>query len=532
MAISLSQIEAALLVFSIPLAYILITSGSEGRRQHSVLLEAFPEVGFRKEWLHSVWATFRSLFKTAEWASEGYLKFTKQGSPYLIPTMDRGTVVVLPTEQMKTIGKLPENRLDVFGTLQDQIQAKYTVRDQRVVLDPYHRYLIPSQLTRELDALTGPMVAALEDGFRSSWGVDSGWVNVNLWKGCFQVVSKAANSALCGPPLCNDEKYLASLEGQSVALFGGSMLISITPTLLRPITGYLVGLWCTYYARDFAKICAPYIEARTRGTIQAKARVDSDRKAVKDALQLIIDEAISRNDDTQLSPSLISDRLLITNNVSLHSTTLTVHNLMLSLVTSDPSLGYIEALGEECDKALSDAGGIWNLEAVRKLRLLDSAIRESMRVMPFASVAMARTVVDPNGIFIENGKSGMIIPQGTILASPMESIHCDDAIYPDARRFNPFRFVTAEYGDKETDGRRYRTIKPTTTPDDHFYGFGTSKNPCPGRFLAVHEIKLVVAYLLTNYDIEYSTARSQPTNVLALKVPKTDALIRVRRRAV
>lgn len=116
--------------------------------------------------------------------------------------MDRGTVVILPTEQMKTVSRLPENRLDIFGTLQEQIQAKYTVRDQRVVLDPYHRYLIPSQLTRELDALTGPMVTELEDGFKSSWGADSEWKEVTIWQGCFHVVARAANSALCGAPLC------------------------------------------------------------------------------------------------------------------------------------------------------------------------------------------------------------------------------------------------------------------------------------------------------------------------------------------
>lgn len=75
--------------------------------------------------------------------------------------MDRGTVVILPTDQMKTVGKLPENRLDIFGTLQEQIQAEYTVRDQRVVLDPYHRYLIPSQLMRQLDMLTGLMTSEL-----------------------------------------------------------------------------------------------------------------------------------------------------------------------------------------------------------------------------------------------------------------------------------------------------------------------------------------------------------------------------------
>lgn len=74
MAISVSQIEAALLVLSILLTYFLIACGPEGRHQYSTLLKAFPVVGFRDEWFHGVRATFRSLFKTAEWALEGYSK--------------------------------------------------------------------------------------------------------------------------------------------------------------------------------------------------------------------------------------------------------------------------------------------------------------------------------------------------------------------------------------------------------------------------------------------------------------------------
>lgn len=58
------------------------------------------------------------------------------------------------------------------------------------------------------------------------------------------------------------------------------MLISITPKFLRPVTGYLVALWCAYYARSFAKICAPYIEARIRETMQAKTGIDGSRKPV------------------------------------------------------------------------------------------------------------------------------------------------------------------------------------------------------------------------------------------------------------
>lgn len=95
--------------------------------------------------------------------------------------MDRGKVAVLPQGQMKTVYRLQEDRLDVFGTLQEQIQAMYTIRDQRVVLDPYHRYLIPSQLTRQLDLLIEPIATEVEDAFKATWGIGTEWRDIVIW---------------------------------------------------------------------------------------------------------------------------------------------------------------------------------------------------------------------------------------------------------------------------------------------------------------------------------------------------------------
>lgn len=80
---SVSQIEAVLLVLSIPLAYFLVASGSEERSRYNTFLTAFPVVGFRDEWFHGVRATFRSPFKTAEWASEGYSRVTSPNRVYI-----------------------------------------------------------------------------------------------------------------------------------------------------------------------------------------------------------------------------------------------------------------------------------------------------------------------------------------------------------------------------------------------------------------------------------------------------------------
>ncbi|KAI1352840.1 cytochrome P450 [Xylaria sp. FL0043] len=499
-----SQITQRLLPITlivITLLYLVITSRASDLSHAHSLITAFPVVGRRSEWFSGVRTRIRSLWKTADWAAEGYVKFTKHNLPCLIMTLDRGPMLLLPLKQTKALYKLPENRLDVFGTLQQQIQAQYTVRDERVVRDPYHRYLIPSQLTRKLNIFTPQMVTEIANGLNSTWGTDTAWKEVPVWKACFHVITRATNAALCGAPLCSNPEYLQCLEGQSTAFFAGGTLISITPGFLRPATGYFVRLWCLCYSKRFARICGPYIEQRIQETKDRISGKES-RSPKTDALQLIIDEAISRNDSAQLSTNLIADRILITNNVTLHGVTFTVQHLLLCLTSSDPSLGYIESLRAECQNALDYTGGSWNLEAVRSLKLLDSAIRESMRIAPFASIAMARTVVDPQGIEIVQADSApVLLPTGTMVAVPIE---------------------------KST---KYTTSKPATTADDRFFGFGSSKNPCPGRFLAVHEIKLILAHILLNYELHRAEWNPRLPSILAMKVPKLNATIRVRRRA-
>jgi hypothetical protein len=69
-----------------------------------------------------------------------------------------------------------------------------------------------------------------------------------------------------------------------------------------------------------------------------------------------------------------------------------VQNLILDLASTDPELKTIEALREECTAVLEESGGNWTFDAVKKLRLLDSTIRESIRLTPFANVGLPRTV--------------------------------------------------------------------------------------------------------------------------------------------
>ena len=69
-----------------------------------------------------------------------------------------------------------------------------------------------------------------------------------------------------------------------------------------------------------------------------------------------------------------------------------MQNVILDLFSSNPSLKYVDALRDEAASVFANAGGLWTRDAVRELKLIDSTIRESMRLNPFAIVGLPRTV--------------------------------------------------------------------------------------------------------------------------------------------
>jgi cytochrome P450 len=159
-------------------------------------------------------------------------------------------------------------------------------------------------------------------------------------------------------------------------------------------------------------------------------------------------------------------------------------------------------------------------------------------------------IVAKAGVTLPNGTT---LPQGTQTLIPMEPIHLDEAIYPRASVYNAFRFcepgftssifdgpqapdskaTNPQNSDSPTSKSRPSTgeerIKSTVTLDDAFVSFGIGKYACPGRFFALYEMKLMLAHIVTNYDINFLEERPVPLNLMWLKLPSAKVKISVRK---
>lgn len=138
----------------------------------------------------------------------------------------------------------------------------------------------------------------------------------------------------------------------------------------------------------------------------------------------------------------------------------------------------------------------------------------------------------------------------------MAQIHCDEAYYPSATTYDAFRFSrayeksngitskvngsTAEQSDPPTKFQEREDLAdrkhqqqqriPLTRGGDTFLAFGTGKHSCPGRFFAAHEMKLMLAYLVQHYDVEYMPKRPAQSHFMEVKMPAKSTIIRIRKR--
>jgi cytochrome P450 len=126
----------------------------------------------------------------------------------------------------------------------------------------------------------------------------------------------------------------------------------------------------------------------------------------------------------------------------------------------------------------------------------------------------------------------MRIPQGVQLTTPMEAIHHDETFYADPLTYKAFRFCTADQLDRDASADVGSTLKKSSvTLDDAFLSFGFGKHACPGRFFALHEMKIMLAHMILNYDIEFLSARPSQKQVMWLQLPSYSTQIRVRKRS-
>ena len=144
-----------------------------------------------------------------------------------------------------------------------------------------------------------------------------------------------------------------------------------------------------------------------------------------------------------------------------------------------------------------------------------------------ALIGSPKLVTAPKGV---TTPSGILLHYGTYLAILGYPILRDPDLYLEPETFKPFKFAKlCEAADKQ--GLKLEKARLGWAATSKTYStFGAGRHACPGRFFASTSVKVFLAYMLMNYDIEKRPERPTTPSVGLALLPPLKATIRFKRR--
>ena len=156
-------------------------------------------------------------------------------------------------------------------------------------------------------------------------------------------------------------------------------------------------------------------------------------------------------------------------------------------------------------------------DALDRLEYVEAAALESMRLKPVAPLAGFEVLRDRT-------IGDVAVPKGTRVFGVLRCAALDDAHFPDAARFDPGRWL------RDSDST-HAAQDALDAPSRKVFPFGAGPRLCPGRYLAIAEIRMAASMVLRNFDLAFDDDPASIREVFALTMGPDRLPIRLSRRA-
>lgn len=371
------------------------------------------------------------------------------------------------------------------------------------------------------------------------------------------MVARAANRIFVGDELCKslggptvsactslanvgqgrNNDYIESSISYVTQVSTSGLLLNLFPKFLKRAAGVGLTIPIRIFYSQCSKHLRPIFEELTR--TQSAGINECTSSARLFSSWLVSNSAKLPIDSLERTPDYLCRRIMALNFAAIHTSTLTTCNLILDVFsnTKNAKNNCATSLLDECLASSNRWKTTWNRARLNQMLRLDSALRESLRLWGITAKALSRKVIAPRGAMLPNGQW---VPQGLIICISGWGLHHDERMYPQPLTFVPDRFMRS-LDDTEHSAQVTRStltpekkIKNTGTAaaetDDHFATWGIGKHACLGRFFAVDLIKIILTYILINYEVEASAERPENLWIEYNVIPPPSATLPVRRR--
>ncbi|KAF3904126.1 hypothetical protein AA313_de0202657 [Arthrobotrys entomopaga] len=399
------------------------------------------------------------------------------------------------------------------GCEQD-FQVPYTM-SREVHTHTWHIAYIHDKLTKKLNKSLDVMQSEMFNAVGLFLGNTKGHtVKANVMETFLDILTRLSNRYFVGKPLCRNLEYIHTAKeyAKDVAICG--IIIRIWPDWLKPFVARL----CSRIPKN--QIAAmtylgPMIEQR-RDKMELLGKKWQDRP--DDYLQWIMDGAVE-NFGTCADTRDIMLRLMFLNFAGNHTSAETFCMVLYQLVNRPE---YIKTLRDEAVEMIGKYG--YTAQAFNMMSKIDSFTRECTRFVSLGPIIITRTAK----VLYTLG-DGTLLPVGTQVCMPHHSVHNnpDIPLYADPS-FDGLRFHNireAILKENPDNKQAYRTELWTATSTRQLF-FGNGRHPCPGRFFASTQSKMLLHYLLTNYEMTVdSDSEYEPHTWQTMYIPNVFANI-------
>lgn len=243
--------------------------------------------------------------------------------------------------------------------------------------------------------------------------------------------------------------------------------------------------------------------AKARRRLAAQPALRDEPSNLLEAMLVAADAPASGIDDAQVAGNVLT--MLLAG----EDTTANTLAWMVWLLWRHP-----EALArarEEVDRVLGGAA-LPSQEQLAALDFVEACAHETMRLRPVAPLNVLQAMHDTR-------VGDVAVSQGMIVMAVMRRDAVSERHLPNAAAFEPARWLA--------DAKQAGAAKRLSMP------FGAGPRICPGRYLALMEIKLAIAVLLRHFDITaVDTPDGQaPRELLQLAMGPVGLSMRLRSRA-
>ncbi|KAF9453730.1 cytochrome P450 [Macrolepiota fuliginosa MF-IS2] len=473
-------------------------------------LNAIPTVGHSGV-LTSYITAFRWLRHGTELLQEGYDKYP--GKAFKVATISKWIVILGGKEHVDDIRRVSDDVVSFRKALEETTQTRYTL-GRRPDDDPYHVATIRTPLTRNLSSRFDDIRDEIVESFKDYIPLTEEWTPVTAYDALMHIVCRTSNRYFVGLPLCRDPGYRSLNERFTITVVISARIINCFPDFLKPLVGrYLTP--APGSVKEALKYLGPTLEERLGQETRHRAGWD---ERPNDLITWLLDTTTQDYHRTIYDLVL---RILTVNFGAIHTSTLTLTHALYDLAIHPE---YIKVMREEAEAVIAEEG--WTKVAMQKMRKIDSFLKESQRLNNVGSLLMVRKTLKNWTL-----SDGTLIPTGVLIGVASDAMNKDEASFPDALTFKPFRFAEMRNGDGGLDSVKHQMV---SLDIDHIV-FGHGRHACPGRFFAVNEIKAMFAHIILNYDVQLENkSMERPKNMYfeGMKSPNQKAKVMFRKRKV